>query len=359
VHQKGLCIGCGACVDLCPYFKTYRGKTSMLFPCTLSEGRCYAYCPKAEVDLDALSDNIYGTAYGSHPLGTYRHVVMARAGKTMKTGPFQAGGTASALMSFALASGLIDRAVLTDREGLIPVPRLAEHPDDVLQYAASKYMAAPTIAMLNRAAGRGMNRMGVVGTPCQVTAVAQMRSNPLKKVDFVDPMALVVGLFCTWALDTRALISFLSARVDITEIRKMDIPPPPAEIFILETDKGAREIALDDIRPLVPGGCHICPDMTAEWADVAVGVLEGRPQWNTLIIRTEKGEALVKQAEKEGYLHTASMPEEKLAHLGTAAGNKKKRALLRAREEGLLNVSGAGKRSALRINETSLEKIIA
>ena len=51
VHKRNLCIGCGACVDLCPYFKNYKGKTSQLFPCTLEQGRCYAYCPKAEVDI--------------------------------------------------------------------------------------------------------------------------------------------------------------------------------------------------------------------------------------------------------------------------------------------------------------------
>lgn len=33
VHKEDLCIGCGACVNLCPYFKNYRGKTAMLFPC--------------------------------------------------------------------------------------------------------------------------------------------------------------------------------------------------------------------------------------------------------------------------------------------------------------------------------------
>ena len=55
VQKKNLCIGCGACVDLCPYFRNHRGKTAMLFPCTLSEGRCYAGCPRAEVDLDELS----------------------------------------------------------------------------------------------------------------------------------------------------------------------------------------------------------------------------------------------------------------------------------------------------------------
>ena len=60
VHKRDLCIGCGACVDLCPYFKNYRGKTSQLFPCSLEQGRCFAYCPKVEVDLNKLSQNMAG-----------------------------------------------------------------------------------------------------------------------------------------------------------------------------------------------------------------------------------------------------------------------------------------------------------
>ena len=98
VHNKDLCIGCGACVDLCPYFKNYKGKTCMLFPCTLSEGRCFAYCPKVEVNLDELSSRFWGRSYDESALGAYNKIVIARAGEDMVKGRFQAGGTVSALM---------------------------------------------------------------------------------------------------------------------------------------------------------------------------------------------------------------------------------------------------------------------
>ena len=116
VHKRDLCIGCGACVDICPYFKNYKGKTAQLFPCTLEQGRCYAYCPKAEVDLDALTQRVRGVPYDGSPLGFYREVLAARAGKKLLNGVFQGGGTVSALVTFALQTGLIDAAA--HRDGL-------------------------------------------------------------------------------------------------------------------------------------------------------------------------------------------------------------------------------------------------
>lgn len=355
VFQKDLCVGCGACIELCPYFRSHKGKTAMLFPCDLARGRCYAYCPKAEVDLDALAEKWWGKAYEGDPLGNYLSLVKARAGIKAPAGLFQAGGTVSSLITFALDRGIIDSAVLTDREDLIPLPRLVNRPEDVAACATSKYTAAPTLSALNRAVKEGRRKIGVVGTPCQVMAVAQMRANPLDKPDFTDSVALVVGLFCTWALDARKLLALLSNRLDLRKVQKMDIPPPPAEVLVIETDDGHLEISLSEIRPIIPHGCTVCPDMTAEWADLSVGILEGDSLWNTLIMRTEKGKELVAEASENGWLVTESMPPENLAHLRLAAANKKKRTLQAALKEGLVNAEG---RSCLRVNAQAVSRIL-
>lgn len=332
VILQGLCTGCGACINLCPYFKSHKGKTAILFPCTVDNGRCFAFCPKVEVDLDRLSLSLFGEPYDGGALGRYRSILTAKAGKKMKPLEPQAGGTVSALMYFALERGYITGAVLTDRKGIEPAPKHVTSPEEVLTCAQSKYTAAPTLSALNAAVEKGEENIGMVGTPCQVLAAAQM-----KTMEKPYPIGLIIGLFCTWAIDFRLFEPFIAERAEVKSIKKVDIPPPPAEIFQIFSVNGKIEIPLSEIRPLVPKGCNYCIDMTSEFSDLSVGVLEGRSDMNTLIIRTERGQKLVDDAVAEGYLVVSEMPEENLEHLRWAAENKKKRALKRANDENLIN----------------------
>lgn len=359
VLEPGLCTGCGACVNLCPYFGTRRGKTAMLFACDLSRGRCHAFCPKTEVDLDRLSMARDGTFYRSSPAGEYRQILMARAGKAVPQGDFQDGGSVSALVMYALESSILDAAVLTGREGMVPVPGLATRPQEVRGFALSKYTAAPTLAALNQGYNRGFSRMGVVATPCQATAVAQMKANPMESRDFVDPVALTIGLFCTWALDSRSFADFVEKRIPGARIKKIHIPPPPAGVMAVETDDGSLEIPLEELRACVPEGCGLCPDMTAEWADISVGAMEGFDNWNTLIVRTEKAERLVRHAHTAGYLELDEFPAQSREHLLAAAGQKKRRAFEKACSQGRVNTEKQGRSAVLRVNPETLEKIIS
>lgn len=356
VIQEGLCIGCGACIHLCPYFQSYRGKTARLFPCTLKEGRCFAYCPKVEVDLDGISRFLFGKRYDSAPLGTYRSIHVSRAGEKVKKSSFQAGGTVSALMYFALREKLIRGAILTGRKGLLPTPQLVEKPAAVFRHGLSKYTAAPTLAALNEAIEKGCDNLGIVVTPCQATAVAQMRMNPMGNPSFEDPTALVIGLFCTWALDFRRFEAFLAQEVPLKEIVRIDIPPPPASVLEVYLQDEKLVFPLDKIRPLVPDTCSYCPDMTAEFADLSVGVLEGRGDMNTIIIRTERGERIAREAERQGYIILEEMPQENREHLEWAAANKKRRGLLRSREAGKLN--GEEGKTYMRLSAEVIDEIL-
>jgi coenzyme F420 hydrogenase subunit beta len=98
--------------------------------------------------------------------------------------------------------------------------------------------------------------------------------------------------------------------------------------------------------------------MTAEFSDLSVGVLEGRTDKNTLIIRSKRGEEVASAAEKAGYLVLEEMPTESLEHLRWAAGNKKKRALARIQEAGRLNTAEEAGRAMVRMNADAIAAIL-
>ena len=218
-------------------------------------------------------------------------------------------------------------------------------------------MASPTLAAVNTGIHEGYTHLGVVGTPCQMMAVSQMRGNPMAQENFVDPIALTIGLFCNWSLDTRQLTSLLADKIDITGICGMDIPPPPADIMVVQTEDRRLEIPLSEVKPLIPQTCFICLDMTSEWSDVSVGMFEGRTGWNTLIIRSKKGAEIVRQALHEGFLETDKMPPQNIEHLSEAALKKKQRSLRTLIRRWLINSKG-DKRSAVRMAPEIVKKIL-
>jgi coenzyme F420-reducing hydrogenase beta subunit len=87
-------------------------------------------------------------------------------------------------------------------------------------------------------------------------------------------------------------------------------------------------------------------------------VLEGEPEWNTLVIRSEKGNEIVEKAVSEGWLQTKGIPEQSLAHLAFAASNKRKRSLIKCIEERFLNTGEGESRSVVRISEDVVRKIV-
>jgi coenzyme F420 hydrogenase subunit beta len=292
-------------------------------------------------------------------LGHFKDIRKTKAGPAMAgKGPFQNGGTVSALVAMGLREGHITSAALTSRDGLTPIPVLAHTEDEALSCSGSKYMASPTLSSVTKETTNSTMTMAVVGTACQMTALTKMRMNPLNRDDFRDPVDFTIGLFCTWALDTRRLKTLINDKIDSDDILSMDVPPPPAQAMVFTTSKGKVEIPLSEIRTAIPKGCAICPDMTAEFADISVGALEGETGWNTLIVRTEKGASLVAEAVEKGYLIMEPMPELSLSNLEKGAMGKKKRAFAKASEEHCLNVEPDKGRSALVVDPVLVERLL-
>ncbi len=358
VLQKKLCAGCGACVSLCPYFKTHRGLVTAAFQCTRDNGRCNAYCPKTGVDLDRLTSTVFSGSYAGDAIGSYKSIFCSQKGSRAGDGNVQNGGTVSALIQFALKKGMIDSAILTGRKGAVSVPEIVTDPDKVFSYASSKYSTSPVVGMFNRAAADGFSKIGFVGTPCAVTAVTKIRGNPTEIEGFTDRTGIVIGLFCTWALNTGGIEKALKDKLDLGSLNRMEIPPPPAEVMTFTDSHRDVVLPLDEVRANIPAACAYCHDMTAEFADISVGALEinGGKNRNIVIIRTDRGEKLVKAAVDEGYLVTIPLSSDIIEGLSRASMNKKTRAFRRLVDENMVN--GEAGRPAVIINAPALDNIM-
>jgi coenzyme F420 hydrogenase subunit beta len=335
VLGRDLCAACGACLSLCPYLRSWNGRVVKLDNCNLEEGRCFAYCPRTEVDLDKVYQGFFGKSYEEIEIGPFKRIVMARAKNPIFTKKAQTGGVVSSLIDFALREGMIQAGILTPRDGdLLPQGKIITSRKAVLSCAGSSYVSGPTLEALNRGPWKGQERIGIVGLPCQVLALARMKNSTLEKKTPIDRVDLVIGLFCTWALDYKPLMAFLKQRIGNRSIKKLNITPPPERILEVLAGGKHYQIPIDGIRPFIRPSCKVCLDMTAELSDISVGTVEGEEGWNTVIVRTGMGENLLKRAKNAGVIETRPLPKDNLSHLKEASLLKKRRALDALKEMG-------------------------
>jgi len=328
VIDTGLCAYCGACASGCPYVVSYKGRIVLLDNCDISEGQCYQYCPRTRTDLDTISQHVFGTDYSADELGTVKEVLIARSTNLYIRERAQYGGVVTTLMSLALEEGYIASAILTRMSNdKIPFAFLARNKEDILQSVGSNYMACSILDVLNRIAKDSKDKLGIVAMPCQALSISKMKENPPLNRMSIENVRLVIGLFCTWALCHDTFQRFLRENFDLTQVIKFDIPPPPANTFDVYSNSGKISLPLDTIREFIMPTCSYCLDMTAEFADISVGSVEGVEGWNTVLIRTDVGSELMERAKAKKKLEIGQLPSQNLAHLKEAALIKKKRAL--------------------------------
>ncbi|MGB9838540.1 MAG: Coenzyme F420 hydrogenase/dehydrogenase, beta subunit C-terminal domain [Methanothermobacter sp.] len=144
VIDVGACVLCGACEASCPedIVRINDRKPEVKGECPEGCNACYVACPRTYVP-----DSIISHESAAEPLGEYTEIVSARA--PMFRG--QDGGVVTALLTYALREGIVDGALVVDRDPSIPwkpVPVLAEDPEDVLRAAGTKYSVCPILKVL-------------------------------------------------------------------------------------------------------------------------------------------------------------------------------------------------------------------
>jgi coenzyme F420 hydrogenase subunit beta len=321
VLAADLCTGCGACVGHCPYLKTLGERVAFVYPCPLTEGRCFNVCPRTGLEPESLDHQVFGSPRTDPLLGSYQGLYFARALEPQVTARGQYGGVTTALTVFALESGVASGALLTGGSPMkLPHPVVAWDREAVLAAAGTKYSACPTLASLDPLLRETDETLAVVGRPCQVTALRKIEASGR----YPERLSLIIGIFCFWALSP-AIYRFVASRTDLPEATKVDIPKEAEMIFSVNGNLAS--IPLEEIRPFIRPACQSCFDPTSEWADVSVGSTEYDPAWNTLMVRTARGRSIVEAAVEANMLEMKPYPPERLPILWEAVQGKKHRVL--------------------------------
>ena len=58
VVDAGVCVGCGACVGLCPYFDYFNGKVVVMDRCYAEPSKCAQLCPRIDIRNPCLPSRI-------------------------------------------------------------------------------------------------------------------------------------------------------------------------------------------------------------------------------------------------------------------------------------------------------------
>lgn len=334
VISPELCCRCGTCEAFCPKIEHRENRPTLTEYDPLC-GLCFAYCPRTFLDMPDLETKLFGRARSNdEALGIYRLAASAKAVSVQ--GKIQDGGVVTALLIQALKDGIIDCAVVTDRdENWKPIPKVATTPEEIIAAAGTKYTISNSVVGVQEAMDKGFKKIGFVGTPCQIQALRKVKLLGEPYEIGQEKIALLVGLFCMENFDYDSLMGGLVKgvfQVEPKDVEKFEIKKGK---FRAVTRSGAKEVPIADTDPFTFKGCGPCFDFSSELADISVGSVGSPEGWSTVLARTDIGEKLYNSALAAKAVEAKPVSEKGLAlakKLAAGSGGKEARFLAKSKE---------------------------
>jgi len=201
----------------------------------------------------------------------------------------QDGGVVTELLSRGFEEGLFDAAIVVRRmEGYSAEAVLAQDAQDVAAAKGTKYLKVNVTTKLHELISQGKNRIAVVCTPCEAKNVRKIQQT-LKG----DTEITVIGLFCFESFNKEKLKQEIEARLGI-DIDRADKTQVRQGKFIIHVDDKEYSCRVKDLDGAAEKTCSYCDDFTSQFADISVGSVGSKSGHSTVIVRSERGEKLVK-----------------------------------------------------------------
>lgn len=243
-------------------------------------------------------------------LGQYKAVYKAKAGCEDILAKSQDGGIVTAMFAYALETGIIDGAIVAGpgEEAYKPEPMIATTVDELLAARGTKYSISPNMALIKEVTrSYGLDKIGIVGTPCQIQAVRKAQLYPIGMRDVPDKIALALGIFCMENFPYQGLYQMVEdhCATKIDNVTKMDIGKGKFSVY---TERGVNaQIPLKVTHKYEQPGCHVCLDYVANFADISTGSVGTPDGWSTVFVRSAAGEAAFNKAVEAGWIIAESM----------------------------------------------------
>lgn len=325
------CTLCGTCEAICPNrvikIDEKPALKGLCFMCDV----CYAFCPMVDDAFEEADYKLLNPVFRNESIGSHMNVYSARSRLNEVLKVAQDGGIVTSLLIHLIDNRTIDGAIITTvDEEWRPKPTVATTRGEVLKGAGTSYAVSSNMKALHEAiVERGLKRLAVVGTPCQINALRKLQLNP-NISGIGSEIYLAIGLFCTESFDYNVLKQHLERNeVDIKGVRKFDITKGRF-LVIGKAGKNLMDVPIKDMKSLARGSCHYCKDYTAEYADISVGSVGSPSGRSTTIIRSNKGSKLFDDLVKAGIVEFKQIDEVKPGLEILMKLSKKKRDIAKA-----------------------------
>ncbi|MDJ0667549.1 MAG: Coenzyme F420 hydrogenase/dehydrogenase, beta subunit C-terminal domain [Desulfobacterales bacterium] len=344
VQKPGLCHHCGGCVTFCTAINygalelDADGMPQFADRAKCIEcGLCYSICP----EIDEMQEETRQVAGWEPPMGRVLDTTVARSTDSTIRAKATDGGVVTALLVHLFDRGHIDGAIVTKQTGPFErEPWLATSREEIID-AAGFYIDSshgmkhfghdystysPSVQEFRPMLQKGLRRVALVGTPCQIKALRKMEALGIVPSDSIR---YTMGLFCSGNFlfdEKERQVLEQKGGFKWQDVQKVNL----RDKLIVQLNTGDKKtIPLSELEFMKRFACHYCPDYAAEYADISFGGIGAEEGWTTVITRSPVGRAILadargKAVEIYNFKSSPDKPMEVMKKIQTASNRKKK-----------------------------------